>query len=143
MIHLNNKLPFSQIDTGLKGVFWGKSFTFPKHANDLGLCWQKAILDIDRWVANEAEIGLIGNDVFFLSFGSNNSNEFHGCFRRLYGPQNRFINLLQNNLDGWEAYVVNMDSGTLDGQLGSFSWIWSKTVQLDWKKSNILRFTKL
>ena len=127
----------------INGVFLGRSFSSTFMNTDKKIVnWQKIILEIDQWVANEQNIGLMAKDVFFLSIG-NNSKEFHGCYRQLYGPKNRFSDHVQNNLDGWEAYVVNMDKGTLQGHLRSFSWIWSENVLVDCKESNILRFTKL
>ncbi len=124
----------NNISLNFQGIFWGKSL------QNLGQ-WQYTVDEIDRWILLQDKIGIISDEVYFLFI--DRPFKYTVCLRRLWGPTNRIKELLQNNVDGWEAYVVNMDEGQIQGELKSFPWMWSKSIELRWHNSSLLKFAKL
>ena len=116
------------------GIFWGKSLVRLDQ-------WQITIEQIDQWVLLHDKFGLMSENVYFLY--SNDPHKSPYCLRKLWGPTKRIQEHLQNNLDGWEAYVVNMDEGPLQGELKSFSWSWNQNVKMDWHSSLIVNFARV
>jgi len=106
-----------------KGVFWGKALGNTSS-------WQSVVLEIDQWVLAQEDIGIFEDQLYLLEFSKPISKTL--CLRRLWGPLKRFEEQIQNNVDGWEAYVVKMDGDLIEGKLQYCRWRWSNESQLDW-----------
>jgi hypothetical protein len=117
-----------------QGVFWGKSF-------DKALSWQSIVFEIDQWVLSQQDIGIFEDQIYLLEFEKPVSKTL--CLRRLWGPLKRFEEQIQNNVDGWEAYVVKMDRDFLEGKLQYCHWQWTKEPQLSWEGPFSQTFKKL
>ncbi len=118
----------------LNGLFLGKSLTPQQNC-------QKIIFDVDRLIVSHEGFGLVGNLAYQISW-LDGQGQNKGYFRQIFAPRNRLLDLLQNENDFWEAYIIDT-KGVRQGSISTTNWDWAKNLPQNWHSSAMFQFTKL
>lgn len=131
----NHNLDIQPLNSILGGLFLGKAFN--KYQNI-----QKTILEIDRFIVSHDGFGQVGSHAYKVQWLGDQSQITYSFLRQISGPRHRLLELVKDENDQWEAYIINPTSDR-KGNISSVLWDWSGNLPLNWHKMSMFQFTKL